>query len=279
MLMKPRRWRPPENRILARLKEIDMDSTPKSTPNRQDAWAKPVKQLETRNIQADINLNVDGKQLAGPLRGFGQMWRKNYSLSLDGTQVTPQQVIQVWKEQFGSFWPKGNRFYGSASGIAPGEVAVLNLAGPYGLMAPGGHGLVSTGVLVIYSDEESFSFMTPDGHIFAGMITFSAYEEEGVTIANIQALIRANDPLYEIGARLGVVHQMEDEHWHTVLKNLGKHFGMQGSVRQANLLVDPRLQWTQAGNIRHNAAIYTGIYLALAPFRWVASKFRRDTGN
>jgi len=45
-------------------------------------------------------------------------------------------------------------------------------------MAPGGKGLVSTGVLVIYEDEESFSFMTPEGHIFAGMITFSSYEDE-----------------------------------------------------------------------------------------------------
>ena len=28
--------------------------------------------------------------------------------------------------------------------------------------------------MVIYADDESFSFMTPQGHMFAGMITFSA---------------------------------------------------------------------------------------------------------
>jgi hypothetical protein len=144
-------------------------------------------------------------------------------------------------------------------------------------MAPGGRGLVSTGILVIYSDEESFSFMTPEGHIFAGMITFSAYEEEDSAWAQIQALIRANDPLYELGARVGLIHKMEDEHWHSVLKNLALRFGVQGTVAQSNVLVDPRLVWNQSGNIRHNAAIHTGIYLALTPFRWLGGLFKRKT--
>lgn len=252
-----------------------MDTSPKSTKDSETAWAKPVKHLESKEIQADINLNVDGKQLAGPLRGFGQLWQKTYSLQMEGAQVPPQQVITVWKEQFGSFWPKINRFFGSTSGIAPGEVAVLNLAGPYGMMAPGNRGLVSTGVLVIYSDQESFSFMTPDGHIFAGMITFSAFDNNGSTTAQIQALIRANDPLYEIGARIGMVHKMEDDHWHAVLKNLGRYFGVDGVVKQTNVLVDSRLQWSQAGNVRHNAAIHTGIYLVLTPFRWAAGLLRQ----
>jgi hypothetical protein len=251
--------------------------TPEKTPGaeREGAWARPVKRLDARQVTADINLNVDGKQLAGPLRGFGQLWQKTYRIRLNGAQVTPQQVIQAWKENFGQFWPKINRFYSAGSSIQAGEVAVLNLAGPYGLQAPGGKGLVSTGVLVIYTDAESFCFMTPEGHIFGGMITFSADEAEGCVQAQIQALIRANDPLYELGARIGIVHRMEDEHWHTVLKNLALHFGVQGQVSQTNQLIDPGLQWSQAGNLRHNAAIHTGIYLALSPFRWAAGLFRR----
>lgn len=248
-------------------------------PSPKGTWAKPVDRLEASNIQADINLNVDGKQIAGPLRGFGQMWQKTYAVQLGAISATPQHIVQTWRENFGSFWPTENLFYGSAAGIAPGEVAVLNLAGPYGIIAPGGKRLVSTGVLVIYSDDESFSFMTPDGHIFAGMITFSAFTDDaGQTTAQIQALVRANDPLYELGARLGVVHKTEDDHWHAVLKNLGKHFGVQAPVTQKNILVDPRVQWSQAGNLRHNAAIHTGIYLALTPFRWFGGLFRRKTG-
>ena len=74
---------------------------------------------------------------------------------------------------------------------------------------------------------------------------------------------------------MGVVHKMEDEHWHYVLNHLAAHFGVQGQVIQVNKLVDGRVQWDQVKNIRHNAAIHTGIYLALSPFRWVASKIRR----
>ena len=48
------------------------------------------------------------------------------------------------------------------------------MAGPGGMTAPGGGPLISTGVMVIFADDESFSFMTPQGHMFAGMITFSA---------------------------------------------------------------------------------------------------------
>jgi hypothetical protein len=252
--------------------------TPEPQPeqvSREGTWAKPVDRLQAASIQADMNLNVDGKQVAGPLRGFGQMWQKTYKIRLAGVKTTPQAVIQNWKENFGSFWPKINRFYGTAKGIQAGEVAVLNLAGPYGITAPGGKGLISTGVLVIYSDDESFSFMTPDGHIFGGMITFSAYDEGGETWAQVQALIRANDPLYELGARMGVVHKTEDDHWHAVLTNLAKHFGVAESVKQDNILVDPRMMWSQFWNIRHNAAIYTGIYLALTPFRWAAGLFRK----
>jgi hypothetical protein len=241
---------------------------------REGAWAQPVKTLKSSQIQADINLNVDGKQLTGPLGGFGQLWQKTYSIRLDGTDVQPEGVIQTWKEHFGSFWHKKNRFYGAPTAIAAGDVAVLNLAGPYGMMAPGGKGMVSTGVLVIYADDVSFSFMTPEGHIFAAMITFSSHIDAGCTVAQVQALVRANDPLYELGARFGIVHKMEDEHWHYVLTHLAEYFGVQGQVEQVNTLVDSRVQWGQAGNLRHNAAIHTGIYLALSPFRWLAGRFR-----
>ena len=71
------------------------------------------------------------------------------------------------KTNFASFWPRGNHFYGPITGIAPGEVALLNIK-------TGGMPL-STGVLVLYADDESFTLMTPEGHMFAGWITFSSF--------------------------------------------------------------------------------------------------------
>lgn len=230
--------------------------------NRDSNWAKPVDKLNVQGLPAGaINLNVQGKQLSSPLRGFGQMWQKTYTVHLTGANVSPEELIKVWKAEFPNFWPSGNRFYASSAGVKPGEVAVLNLAGPGGVTGPGGTPLISTGIMVIYADETSFSFMTPEGHIFAGMITFSAQEEADSTVAQIQALIRANDPIYEMGCRVGVVHKTEDAFWHATLRSLAARFGVNGVPKQRNVLVDPRVQWGEAKNVWHNSAIRTALYM------------------
>jgi hypothetical protein len=205
-------------------------------------------------------LNVEGRQLIGPLNGFGQMWQKTYKVRLSNAQVTPAELIRVWKKNFPAFWPQGNNFYGPLTGITPGEVAVLNLAAPGGMK-------LSTGILVIYADDLSFTFMNPQGHMFAGMITFSAYEEESATVAQVQPLIRASDPFYELGSRLGVVSRIEDRFWHDTLRNLAGAFGVDGVVQQTTMLIDPRIQWSQAKNIWHNAAIRSGLHIPLRLLR------------
>lgn len=237
-----------------------MSEQPK--PNRDANWAKPVDHLQVSGVPSGgINLNVQGKQLSGPLRGFGQMWQKTYRVALTGQDVEPTRLISEWKANFPSFWPAGNNFYGKLGSINPGDVAVLNLSGP-------AKSSISTGIMVIYADDESFSFMTPQGHIFAGMITFSGFEEEGTTVAQIQALIRASDPLFEIAARLGIVHKQEDIFWHGTLTNLARHFGVASpNVTQKDSIVDPRIQWGEAGNIWHNSAIRTGINLPVRVWR------------
>src|SRR5262249_18460518 len=152
-----------------------------------------------------INLNVDGRQAVGPLQGFGKMWRKLYRIRLESAGITPAEVIRTWKQNFPAFWPKGNHFYAPLTGITPGEVALLNLSLAGGMP-------LSTGVLVLYADDESFTLMTPQGHMFAGWITFSAYEDAGGTVAQALVLMRANDPIYELGLRLGG-HRSEDRFW------------------------------------------------------------------
>jgi len=214
-----------------------------------------------------VNLNVDGRRLTGPLNGFGQLWQKTYKVRLSGAAVSPAEVVRVWKADFPSFWPNGNQFYGSLTGIQPGEVALLNLAGPLGGSVPGGLPLISTGIMVIYSDEVSFSFMTPQGHMFAAMITFSADDDEGVTVAQVQALVRASDPFYELSFRLGFGHRAEDAFWRETLENLSRRFGVQGQVQQQVSCVDTRMQWSEARNIWHNAAIRTALYTPVAAFR------------
>jgi hypothetical protein len=79
--------------------------------------------------------------------------------------------------------------------------------------------------------------------------------------------MRANDPLYEMGLRMGG-HKMEDEIWRKTLENLAAHFGVHERVETSAVCVDPKLQWRQYRNIWHNAGIRSAIYSVTAPLRW-----------
>ncbi len=111
--------------------------------------------------------------------------------------------------------------------------------------------------------------------MFAGMITFSSFEEDDNTIAHIRALVRANDPFYEMSFRLGFGHTAENQFWRDTLQNLAAHFGVNNAAQQKVICVDPKVQWREARNIWQNAAMRTGIYTMLAPVRWVQGKLRK----
>ena len=235
-----------------------MTDSSSETTHTDAGWAKPVDTLSVKEAPSEaVNLNVEGRHLTGLVHGFGQMWQKTYHVDLTGTEVAPQEVIKTWKENFPKYWPEGNNLYVPLTGIQTGEVGLINLSAPGGLK-------LSTGIMVIYTDDVSFSFMTPEGHMFAGMITFSAYEQDAVTTIQIQALIRANDPIYELSFRLGFGHKSEDEFWHRTLENLAADFGVEGQVEQENLLVDPRMQWNEINNIWNNAGVRSALYAPVA---------------
>jgi hypothetical protein len=240
-----------------------------AAPANRDAafWAAEAGRLKVGEMPAGaVNINVDGRRVAGPLQGFGPMWQKTYSIRLEGVRATPAEVIQNWKTNFPKFWPRGNRFYPSLTGIAPGEVALLRLS-------VGGMPL-STGVMVLYADDESFTLMTPEGHAFAGWITFSAFEREGATVAQAQVLMRASDPIYEMGLRFGG-HRAEDSFWRHTLNAVAATYGVSGKVSAQVTRIDGRIQWRNARNVRQNSAVATVFYTLGAPFRLIAQPFRR----
>ena len=234
----------------------------KQRPEPRDAayWARYAETLKVAGVaEGATNINVEGRRAVGPLQGFGKMWQKTYRVSLAGTEVTPAEVIRTWKDNFKVFWPEGNRFYAPLSGIAPGEVALISGSLPGGVT-------LSTGVMVLYADDESFTLMTPQGHPFSGWITFSSFEEEGTTVAQAQVLMRANDPFYELGLIMGG-HKMEDEMWQRTLQNLAAHFGVHEPVETDIVCVDPKRQWREYRNVWHNAGIRSALYSMTAPLR------------
>jgi hypothetical protein len=187
------------------------------------------------------------------------MWQKTYRISFGDTAVAPTEVISVWKERFSEFWPARSKFFAPLAGIAPGEVAALDLGMP-------GRLKLSTGVLVLFADEESFTLMTPQGHMFAGWITFSAFVQGGVTHAQAQVLMRASDPLYEVGMIFGG-HRQEDKHWVHTLRSLAEHFGMEPEVEVGRVCVDRRREWSRCGPVWQNAGIRSALHMVGAPFR------------
>jgi hypothetical protein len=230
----------------------------------QEAWAGLVEALKVSNVPAGaVNLNVDGRPMVGPLQGFGPLWEKTYQVRLSGANVTPDEVIRVWKERFPSFHPKTNRFYATGTGIAPGQVVLLN--------ATLKHLPVYAGMLVLYADDQSFTLMTPMGLPESGWITCSAFEEDGATVAQVQTFGRSNDPFFEIGFRLFGASAQE-EIWLHVLRSLARNFGVEAEPRMFKTLLDPRYQWRQARNVWYNATLRSIVYQAGMPLRWIQAR-------
>ena len=232
-----------------------------AAPRDAASWARKVDRLEVDPRDGVRGTNVAGRRLTGPVQGFGKMWQKTYRM--DVGQVPPEQAIATWREHFPEFWPKGNRFAGALTGINPGDVALLDLA-------IGGGVKLSTGVFVLYADAESFTLMTPQGHMFAGWITFSAERESDSTRVQAQVLMRANDPLYEMAMTCGG-HRKEDKFWAATLTALGQRLGVQDpKVEVSTTCVDSRRQWRHARNVWHNSMVRSVVQTA-TPSRRVKS--------
>jgi hypothetical protein len=245
------------------MREADEKAAARDATN----WAKKVSTLNVAEVpEGAININVEGKRLASPIQGFGKMWQKTYQVRLARESVSPTDLIATWKQRFPEFWPEGNAFYGPLTGIAPGEVALLNMTLP-------GKMRLSTGVMVLYADEESFTLMTPQGHMFAGWITFSASERDGETVAQAQVLMRASDPIFELGLAMGG-HKQEDRFWNHTLARVAAHFGESDrEVETQVVCVDRRRQWSKWRNVWHSSAIRSTLYTVGAPARGVKGLF------
>ncbi len=233
-------------------------------PTNRDAanWARPVDRLSAAGVAGAKDDAVTGRRVSGPLQGFGQLWQKTFTVRLDGADISPTDLIALWKERFPTFWPKGQRFYAPLSGIAPGEVALLEIE-----PLPGAPVRFSTGVLVLYADDESFTFMSPEGHILSAWITFSARRDGDVTIAQAQALERPSDPFDELAYMLGGNRQ-NNRFWEATLRNLAAAVGVAAPVVETQVVcIDKRRQWRYVRNLRNSASIRTVRRTLGAPIR------------
>jgi hypothetical protein len=216
-------------------------------------WATKTDRLHVDPSVRKVGYNIEGRRVAGPQQGFGRLWRRTTIADL-GDAVSPEALVADWRAHFGDYWPAGARFHGGLAGITPGDVAPLE-TGP-----------VTTGILVLYADETSFTFMTPEGHMFAAMITFAAEQVDTGTRVRIDILLRTADPVFE--AAWFIIRPTEDRFWAATVRNLAAAHGVTvASIRQTTTLVDSRRLWRNWRNVVRNSGFSTALHAALAPVR------------
>ena len=173
--------------------------------------------------------------------------------------MSAAELVETWKQQFPDFWPEGNQFYGPLTASPRARWPLLNMSLPGKMkLSTGVHGALRRRG-VVHADD-------PEGHMFAGWITFSATEVENETVAQAQVLMRASDPIFELGLTLGG-HKQENVFWQETLTNVANRFGHEGDVDTAVVCVDPKRQWRRWRNIWQSSAIRSTFYMFGAPGR------------
>lgn len=187
-------------------------------------------------------------------KGFGPLWRKHFAVELTDSSMAPEELIALWKREFGQFWPGRNRFQAPFTGLKTGELAEVDLELPAG-------GSLSTGVRLLETSNCHFVLVAPPGHIITGVNTFSASRTGGTTTAHVDILMRASDPLFALGLALGG-HRRENSFWLAVLANLAHRCGSKSPPTASVTRLDRKILLRNIGNIRRNALLVRGYWHA-----------------
>ncbi|OAI44567.1 hypothetical protein AYO38_00285 [bacterium SCGC AG-212-C10] len=212
------------------------------------------------------DLTLDHATIQPEPQGFGQLWKKVYEVTLGDCDPVP--VMHAWRERLSDFWPDGNDL-AAFRGLEPGELALIEIKA-------GGLKL-STGVIVIGSTATSLTFATPEGHPFAGTVELSTRRTSAGTVARVEVIMRASDPLYEMGLMLGG-QRREDAFWLETLTNLSRELGAGRRPRKRTRRLDRRRRWSHARNVTRNAAVRSVVYNAkmrvTSTLHWTARRLR-----
>ena len=187
-------------------------------------WAKPVEKLTAAGApDGALEPRRRASGSSGPIQGFGKLWQKTYKVRARRRRGRRrQEVIAAWRQSFPSFWPKGNDFYPPLTGVEPGEVALLTGA------ARRRHEVLDRrdGALrrrgVVHADDAGGPHVRRLDHVLG------VRARAAPTVAQTQVLMRAQDPLSELGLTLGG-HGKENKFWERDAAALAARFGVEGA--------------------------------------------------
>jgi hypothetical protein len=153
--------------------------------------------------------------VGGPAPGFGRMWDKTYTMTLE--DVAPSAAIVPWRESFP--WP-APRLWRRGRGVN-----------------------------VLCTGAESVTVSTRPAEPLAGWITVSAQRAGPLTDVRVHLLVRARDPLSELALALGG-HRRQDRFWLGALTALAAHLALPDPpVAIRGVCLDSRHQWRNTRNI------------------------------
>ncbi len=219
-------------------------------------WMPPMAIITVSPLPAGIrSLNVSGRRPSGLVRGFGPLWQKTYTLRVPAGKAEPTAIVDILRSDLPALQPPANQFYPVGGKVAPGSVVLIG-AKVMGLP-------VRTGVVVMHSDENEFSLLTPQGHPESGWVTFSArYDNDDMTrdvIVQIESLARASDPVYEFSLRFLGAGSVQEGIWRHVLGALAARLDVPPNVAVDKRVIDGRMRWSRVGNLLYNAGAWTAL--------------------
>ncbi len=153
-----------------------------------------------------------------PSEGTGRLHRERFWADIRGSRLSPEEVVSLVRDDFGSLVPEGLLQVGAEPGTATRleKGATLTLAVPL-------RGTVQ--VRVMESEPRAITNVTVQGHFFAGVIRFLADEPEpGVVRFEVRAYTRSASLLDRLAVRtVGKVAQSMT--WGAVVEEVVRRSG------------------------------------------------------
>jgi len=197
-----------------------------SRPEEHEAPDEASQDEEGQNSDRDVVFASDG---AGPLV------QRDYWAIIEGSDWTPERIIEKVRAEFPSFSPSELADFSCAHLSAPlslGDEMEINIK-----MSGLCH------VRVVHHDERSFTLRTLDGHPEAGRITFGAsHDKAGRLVFHIRSRARASSSLNYLGYEL-LGKGMQARVWITFIQRVAEACGgrVEGKVQTHNQEVDATL--------------------------------------
>jgi hypothetical protein len=147
--------------------------------------------------------------------GAGPLFQRDYVLTVEGSRLSPAEVIRLLAEDFARFSPEElAEFSRPEHPLAAGDTLRVDIRGA---------GLC--GVTITRLDEGALTMRTLEGHPEAGRITFGAEcTEDGRLILRIRSRARASSPARWLGWEVAGKH-LQSLIWIRFLERLAEATG------------------------------------------------------